>query len=338
MHKTLRHKTFLVTVQAAVKLAAIAGVLILGAAQASAQDKSGWPKRLTLGTGPTGGFAYTMSAPWASTVSTDVGIPISPESTAGIPINYQMVQSGDAEIAVGTSDIAVQGWLGDGFAKGTKMQNVRTMLMFDPNVFQLYTPASSKVKSLSDLNGHVVNPSRAGSGSDTILRGIVSALGLKPEKIVNVSPTQANDLMADGRVDAAVGTGNVPHPAPSQFEARTPIRLIGFTDDEVKKYLSKNPQLSRMVVPAGTYKGQDKDVVTVGSYIMLIVHKDVPESLVYNLIKSTFKNQTDLGSAYKAFRNLKAENITRSPIPLHRGAVKYFEEQGISIPDKLKQG
>ena len=312
-----------------------AGLMLVGSS-ALAQSMEDWPSRLTLATGPTGGFAYTMGSPWAATVSSDLGIPISPESTAGMPINVEMVNAGMVEIAFTTSDIAIQGVRGEGFADGEEQRDFRTFLMFDPNVFQLYTDASSDIHSLSDLSGHVVNPSRAGSGSDMILRGIVAALNLEPADIVNVSPAQANDLMADGRVHAAVGTGNVPHPAPSQYEARTPIRLLGFTEEELEIYLDQNPQLTRMVIPAGTYANQEQDVVSVGSYIMLIANKDVPESLVYELIKSTFDNQDDLASAYSAYGKLVPENITRSPIPLHPGAVRYFEERGVEIPDELK--
>lgn len=57
MRNSLRPKPILVTGRAAAGMAAIAGVRLLGAAQASAQDKEGWPQRLTLATGPTGGFA-----------------------------------------------------------------------------------------------------------------------------------------------------------------------------------------------------------------------------------------------------------------------------------------
>lgn len=322
--------------RAAVATLALGAFLLAPGAQA--QDKKDWPSRITFATGPTGGFAYTMAAPWASTVGSAIGVAISPEATSGIPINVQMLQDKKVEAAVGTSDIVILGWRGDDFAKGKKMQDVRAMLMFDPNVFQLYTDARSDIRTLSDLNGKIVNPSRAGSGSDTIMRGVIKALGLKPKDIVNVSPAQANDLMADGRIDAAVGSGNVPHPAPSQYEARAPIRLIGFTEEEVEKYLAENPQLTRMVIPAGTYKGQDEDVVTVGSYIMFIAHKDLPASLVYEMIKATFANKADLANAYKAYGKLEADHILRSPIPLHPGAVQYFEEQGITIPDKLKQG
>jgi TRAP transporter TAXI family solute receptor len=313
------------------------GALLIGSG-AFAAGKNGWPARITFVTGPTGGFGYTMSAPWAATVGSAVGIAISPEATNVIPINFRMLAAKEAEAAVGTSDIAVQGWRGEGYAKGRKIRNVRTMLMFVPYVFQIYADARSGIKTLSDLNGKIVNPSRAGSGTDVIFQGIVKTLGIKPKQITHVSPAQANDLMADGRLDVAIGTGNIPHPAPSQYEARSPINLIGFTQAQEQKYLAQNPQLSRMVVPAGTFKGQKKNVLTVGSYSMFVADKDLPASLVYDLIKATFAHKRDLANAYGAFGHLELKNILNSPIPLHPGAIKYFEEHGIHIPDKLKHG
>lgn len=313
--------------------AAIAGFALT---PASAQDKAGWPQRLTLVTGPTGGFAYTMGAPWTATVSAAVGIAISPEATSGIPVNFLMLEKKQAEIAIGTSDVAVLGWRGEGFAKGVKLQNARTMMMMVPFVFQLYADSRSNIKSLKDLDGKSVNPSAASSQTDIVFRAMVPALGLKPSRVTNVSPAQANDLMSDGRLDVSAAAGNVPHPAPSQYEARSQIKLIGFTEEEVKKFLDSNPQLARMVVPAGTYKGQDKDVITVGSYTMFVVDKSLPASLVYEMVKASYDKKDDLSNAYKAFGKLDFKGILESPIPLHPGAVKFFEEKGVKIPDKLK--
>jgi TRAP transporter TAXI family solute receptor len=330
MRRTLHllHRRFVM-----VSLALVAG---LAALPASAQDKAGWPQRLTLVTGPTGGFAYTMGAPWTATVSAAIGLAISPEATSGIPVNFLMLNKKQAEVAIGTSDVAVLGWRGEGYAKGVKLQNARTMMMMVPFVFQLYADARSNINSLKDIDGKSVNPSGASSQTDIVFRAMVPALGLKPGRVTNVSPAQANDLMSDGRLDVSAAAGNVPHPAPSQYEARSQIKLIGFTEDEVKKFLDNNPQLSRMVVPAGTYKGQDKDIITVGSYTMFVADKSVPDSLVYAMVKATYDKKDDLANAYKAFGKLDLKGILESPIPLHPGAVKYFEEKGVKIPDKLK--
>lgn len=311
--------------------------LFLIAPFAHAQSHKGWPSRVTFATGPTGGFGYTMAAPWSATVGSATGVAISPEVTSGIPFNVQMTETKKAEVGVGTSDIIIMGLKGQGFFKDKKpISDVRTMFMFVPFVFQMYTDARSNIKTIDDLNGKTMNPSRRGSQTDVVLRSLVSTFNLKPKQISNVSPPQANDLMADGRLDVAMAAGAVPHPAATQFEARLPLRIIGLTKEQQEKFLAANPQLSPMTIPANAFKGQTEPELTVGSYTMVVVNKDLPADFVYAMLKATYDHKTDLAHAYKAYSKLDYKSILNSPIPLHPGAVKFFEEHGIKIPDKLK--
>jgi len=45
---------------------------------------------MTLAAGPTGSFSYTMGSPWASNIGSILGVSISSESTAGLPVNTIM--------------------------------------------------------------------------------------------------------------------------------------------------------------------------------------------------------------------------------------------------------
>jgi hypothetical protein len=56
---------------------------------------------------------------------------------------------------------------------------------------------------------------------------------------------------------------------------------------------------------------------------------------VYEVVKATFANVDILIAAHKSAQEVKAEEIIHSPIPLHPGAVKYYKEKGIAIPDKM---
>jgi hypothetical protein len=53
------------------------------------------------------------------------------------------------------------------------------------------------------------------------------------------------------------------------------------------------------------------------------------------VVKATFANVDILIAAHKSAQEVKAEEIIHSPIPLHPGAVKYYKEKGIAIPDKM---
>ncbi len=53
------------------------------------------------------------------------------------------------------------------------------------------------------------------------------------------------------------------------------------------------------------------------------------------MAKKTFENVDILIAAHPSAAEVKIENIQYSPIPLHPGAVKYYKEKGIPIPDKM---
>ena len=299
-------------------------------------DKSNWPQRMTLAAGPTGSFSYTMGSPWASNIGTIVGLTISSESTAGLPVNAIMVNNKQAEVAICSTDVAYDTLAGAEWSQGKKLANIRAMAIFDSNVIQFYTNQRSGIKNFRDINGKSINPSRAKSNCDTIFRRLAQTLDVKPSKITNINPTDANGNLGDGLLDVAAAMGSVPHPAPSEYEVNHDMVLFGLTREEAKKFSEKFPALNSYEIPANTYKNQKDPVITVGSYSMAIVSKDLPDSLVYEMTKATFNSKKTLAAAYKPFAQIEQKNITYSPIPLHPGAIKYYEENGIKIPDNLK--
>lgn len=310
--------------------------LTLAPLAASAQDKAGWPQRMTFASGPTGSFGHTTGSPWATTVGADIGVPISPETTRGVGISAMMVDEKKADVAFGFSDIAWQGWQGAEFSKGKPVRNIRTLMVLDATVWQLYALKKSNFKSVSDLNGKSVNPSGRNSGTDILLRDMVSLLGLKPARIQNVNPPDANSQLGDGRLDFAAVTGGTPHPAISEIEVNNEIVLIPLTVEEQKKLIAKFPALSAHEIPAGAYKSVTQPVRTVAAAIVYLVNKDMPDSLAYALTKATFAKKDALAAAHRSFANIDPKNSVRASIPIHSGAIKYYEEQGVKIPASLR--
>ena len=75
------------------------------------------------------------------------------------------------------------------------------------------------------------------------------------------------------------------------------------------------------------------ETITVWNY--MVVHKDASADFVYEVVKKTFENVDILITTHASAKETKPEAIVYSPIPLHPGAVKYYQEKGIKIPDKL---
>lgn len=318
-------------------LAAVAAAASSGShALAQAPDKSKWPSRLTFVTGPAGGFGFPTGSAWASAVGAEVGIPISVEATTGIQINPLMIEDKKADAGLSAGDTSLESWNGAEWTKGRRIRKQRAFAVLDPWVMQFYAKRGSGITKLTDLNGKTVNPSRRRSWTDNVLREMVDILGMKPARISNVGPNDANALLGDGRLDVAAVAGAIPHPAMSEFEVNHDMVLIPMTREEQQKFLAKQKALFAYDIPANSYKGQASPIATVASYNIYIVSRDVPDSLVYALTKATFGKKGQLAAAHKAFARMEAKNITYSTIPLHPGAVKFYEEQGIALPDRLK--
>ena len=87
-----------------------------------------------------------------------------------------------------------------------------------------------------------------------------------------------------------------------------------------------------LTIPAGTYKGVDQEVLTVGMLAIWACRKDLPDDLAYQMVKAIY---SDEGLAYLRKVHAAAQSITREdaaknmPIPIHPGAIKYYKEAGL---------
>lgn len=88
------------------------------------------------------------------------------------------------------------------------------------------------------------------------------------------------------------------------------------------------------MIPKNTYKEQTQDVQTIAVWNSLVCHKDMPEDLVYKITKAIFENRKALLDTHKIAEFTTPENsVTKTPIPIHPGALKYHKEIG-AIKDK----
>ena len=87
-----------------------------------------------------------------------------------------------------------------------------------------------------------------------------------------------------------------------------------------------------MVIPAGTYRGINEDIETVGMAALWACKKDLPDDLVYTIVKAMYSpaGLAYLAKVHPAGKGIKLENAAKwAPIPTHPGAVKFFKEAGV---------
>jgi TRAP transporter TAXI family solute receptor len=142
--------------------------------------------------------------------------------------------------------------------------------------------------------------------------------------------------MVDGLVEAAIL--NLAHPAAPVLTLQTTkkLKFIQFTEEELARILKAYPMYRTVTMAQSIYNDFPK-----GGYKTLMVgtavltHKDLPEDLVYKVVKATFENVDMLKAAMASATYTVPENLKYLVLPLHPGAFKYYKERKFEIPNHL---
>ena len=80
-------------------------------------------------------------------------------------------------------------------------------------------------------------------------------------------------------------------------------------------------------MPGGIYFGHPHSTPTIGVDSLLLCRAELDEDLVYNLTKAFFEVLPDLSSEVESLRLMNISRASATPIPLHRGAARYYRER-----------
>jgi uncharacterized protein len=90
-------------------------------------------------------------------------------------------------------------------------------------------------------------------------------------------------------------------------------------------------------VRAKLYPGQNDPFTTIATLTgnAIAASKDMPEEAVYTVVKSYWKNFKNIAKQFPGVSGASPSDVVASEIPLHMGAIKYYQETGIKIPEGL---
>jgi TRAP transporter TAXI family solute receptor len=318
-------------------LSAIFGTLLALATSTSvlAADPN-WPKSLTLGTGPPGGVFYIIGESLAQLLAEKLAIAINPSPTQGSVHNIKLIESGGAQLGMITMGIGLQGWNGTGdWTSGKTFRNMRVLFPMCDAPFQVVVLRRSGITAIDQLDKkRIGGGTRAGSGG-TYVPAILKVLGISAEITYGSFNDMATQLLA-GNIDTILSLLGTPVPAVQDVEAKEPVTFLDLSSQQIETIRKAMPEFSPSKIAAGTYHSLDKDIVTVGVYSFAIGRADLPDDLVYQLVKAVFENQPRLVKAFSGASDTVPQNVVKDTfLPLHPGALRYYREIGITIPDVL---
>jgi uncharacterized protein len=295
-----------------------------------------WPKSLTLVTSSPGGPFYIYGETLANILTEKLGVSVNPFPTQGSVHNAKLLDSGGAQLGFIAMGVGLQGWNGTGdWTGGKRFRTMRALFpMFDSPV-QAVVLRQSGISALAQLDKKRIGVGPKANALETYIRPILKVLGISAEIGNGSHAFMATELLA-GRLDAYVTLQGAPVPSIEQAAAKEPLIFIGFSPEQMEAIRKAMPEFSPSKIAAGTYRFLDKDYVTIGMFNFAVGRADLPDDLVYQLVKAVFENQPSLVKVLSSASETLPQNVDKNTfMPFHPGAVRYYREIGMSIPEPL---
>jgi TRAP transporter TAXI family solute receptor len=293
---------------------------------------------VTIGTGGVTGVYYPTGGAICRLVNKgkkEHGVRCSVESTGGSVYNINTIRAGELEMGVAQSDWQFHAYNGTSkFKKAGPFKDLRAVFSIHGEPFTLIARADAGIKSFDDLKGKRVNIGNPGSGQRGTMDLVMAAKGMKKSDLKLASELKGSEqskALCDNKIDAMIYV--VGHPAGAIKEATTTCDsvLVDVTGPVIDKLVADNPYYKYTTIPAGMYRGTDKEITTFGVAATFVTSAKVPENVVYTVVKSVFENFEAFKKLHPAFAALKKEEMVKEGLsaPLHRGALKYYKEVGL---------
>ena len=195
----------------------------------------------------------------------------------------------------------------------------------------------SGITDLAGLNGQRFNPGLKGSATEKTTEAVFGVLGITPD-YVRGSTTDIVTAVKDNHIRGYVksGAGMKLDASSRDISTFTPISILSLSADQTGRIQSELPEVSIVDVPAGA--GPDIGAYTTWGFAVACgAGLDLDEETAYKIVKAVCEDKTVQAAAMASVKGADFVEMTLkyATSPLHPGAIKYFKEIGVAIPDRL---
>ena len=310
--------------------------LTFAGAMALATTATAEERFITIGTGGQTGVYFVVGQSICRLVNRDTattGLKCTAPSTGGSIANINAIKAGDMDMGVAQSDWQYHAYNGSSKFEGDKFDKERAVFSVHSEPFTVIARKDANIASFDDLKGKRVNVGNPGSGQLATMEVVLDTKGWTMGDFALASelkPAEQAAALGDNKVDAIIYT--VGHPNGSIQEAVSTVEanLVPVEGEAIDKLVADNPFYAYATIPGGMYPGTDADTKTFGVKATFVTSADVPDDVVYEVVKAVFDNFDRFKKLHPAFENLKEEEMIKDGLsaPLHPGAIKYYKERG----------
>lgn len=290
---------------------------------------------VSIATGGTSGTYYPIGGAIAQAVSKGGMLQATAETGNASVANLNLLGKGEIEIGFAQNDTAFWAYHGQQMFK-QPMKNLRVVAVLYPEHVQVITAKDGKVASINDLKGKRVSVGAAGSGVEADVRAIfeVANLQYSDMKIDHLDFGATTNRFKDNQIDVGFVVAGFPTASIMDLTTTKDVGLLSFDDAFLAELNKKHPYFVASIIPKGTYRGINQDVKTPAVMAMLVTHDKVKDEVVYEFVKNMYENIGTIHASHATAKQIMLESALKgATVPVHPGAVKFYKEKGLAIPE-----
>lgn len=294
-------------------------------------------KRLTIGATGTSSPFYGYFVAVSQIINDNIpGMRANVAETGATVDNLKRMQRRQIDFGMITTNILNHAYHGTHAFKGKPIKS-KLLWVYSSTPQAAFVRADSDIKDWTDLNGAEINPGIRGSASEVTTEGVFKTLGITP-KYFRGSAADYVSAMKDNRIIGFVGSSTGLKMSSTQLDIHTftPLRPLSLTPDMQQAILEQHPDLTIVNMPEGS--GKDVPAFTCWAFALgASATPDMDEETAYRIVKAVMEDTVKQAGAMPALKgvDLAAMTLKFASSPLHPGAIRYYREKGLEIPDRL---
>ncbi len=207
-----------------------------------------------------------------------------------------------------------------------KFNDIRALFPIPSLTMHFVMSAKSGVKDFAGMAGKTI---LLGKGSFGAREGAkyLKLFGLEGKvKLAEVELSNAGPALKNGQIDGFVTAGSYPAPNVIEAAAGTGVSIIPLTDEQIRK-----TKRTKLVIPAGTYAGQTRDVTTTSLPVVAYTTTNMDDATAYALTKTYWEQKANMGKSAPWWNAVDKALMVNIKGKIHPGAVKYYKEAGFKL-------
>ncbi len=208
---------------------------------------------------------------------------------------------------------------------------IRSLFPIPYLTMHMVVSKKSGINNFSDLKGKSLLIGKGSFGAKEAKK-YVDLFGLKGEvKLIGAELSGAVAALKNGQIDGFATSGSYPAPNVIEAAASSEIKILSMSDEQIAK-----TKRDKLVIPAGTYAGIDSDISTTTLPVGVYTTTKMSEETAYKFTKAFWESKNNLEKQSVWWKAITTKNLNMFNTKFHKGALKYYKEINVNIPEQLK--